>query len=324
MEPILVQLKYGPWRAAAVRAWKRHRGGAPHQRPASSVQRTRTLMKVLAETAKEVSKEKVPRAWPRHAGRIVGRHSGGVHVLRHVGVLFPAEDAGMSFRGRHDSADSESEEEPEEGAEAETHWRLPKTKEERDAASVKLQRFVDGWDEIRGAFATAPTTCQEWHDQVVQGLGKLKELPFSVPRLPRPAAGAAKDKYTTMWTFRGCMLLRMHQAGRRKLAVGDIPLRKFCRMNPDENRNLLRIVDANRRTICTTKDLLQHCGPSSVQRPELLSAELCLASDRGLDSVDLDQANLKLWREAKQELKDRDGLSPHIASIAKAVRKRCG
>ena len=318
MEPLVIQLKYGPWRGSAMRRWKRRRGGASHRRPASSVKRAQTLMKVLSETAKEVSKEKVPRAWPRNAGRSVSHHSGGVIVLRNLGVLIADESAGMSFRA--DGTDSESEE-PEEGAEAETQWRLPRTKEECEAAIVKLQRFIEGWDEIRGEFATAPTTCQEWYDQVVRGLGKLKALRASVPRLPRPAAGAAKDKYTTLWTFRGCMLLRMHQAGRFKLAVRDIPLRAFCRMNPDENENLLRIVNSNRKSIRTTSDLLRHCGSRSAQRPELLSAELCLAGDRGLDSIDLDQADLKLWRDAKQELKDKDGMSPHIACIAKEVRK---
>ena len=143
----------------------------------------------------------------------------------------------------------------------------------------------------------------------------------SVPRLPRPAARATKEKYTTLWTFRGCMLLRMHQAGRRKLAVGDIPLRTFCRMNPDENENLLRIVNANRRKIVTTRDLLQHCGVSGVQRPEYLSAELCLAGDRGLDSLDHREADMKLWRAEWQAVKAKDGLSPHIACVAKAVRK---
>ena len=117
-------------------------------------------------------------------------------------------------------------------------------------------------------------------------------------------------------------MLRMQQAGRRKLAVADIPLRSFCRMNPDENENLIRIADAHRQTIRTTSDLLQHCGASSDQRPELLSAELCLAGDRGLDTIDLAEADLKLWRDVKQEFKNEDGLSPHIACIAKAVRKR--
>ena len=92
----------------------------------------------------------------------------------------------MSFRGGADGADSEPEEEQEEGAGAETQWRLPKTKEERDGASDKLQRFLEGWDSIQGAFAMAPTTCQEWSDQVARGLERLKAL---VPCLPRPASG---------------------------------------------------------------------------------------------------------------------------------------
>ena len=93
-------------------------------------------------------------------------------------------------------------------------------------------------------------------------------------------------------------------------------------MNPDENENLLRIVNANRRKIYTTSDLLQHCGVSGVRRPEILSAELCLAGDRGLDSIDFEQADLKLWRAEWQMIKAKEGLSPHIACVAKAVQRR--
>ena len=321
MEPLLVQLKYGPWPEAAVQAWKRRRGGVSHQRPASSLQRAQVLLKVLTETAKKVSKDKVPRAWARHVGRSTCHHSGGVNVLRHMGVLITDESAEMSFRA--DGANSDSEEEAEAEAEAETQqWRLHQTTEERDEAVIKLQRFIEGWDAIRGAFTTAPATCQEWCDQVAQGLEGLRTLSNSVPRLPRPSVGDKKEKYTTLWTFRGCMMLRMRQAGRQKLKVGAIPLRAFCRMNPDSNENLLRIVQANRRKIFTTSDLLQHCGVAGNRRPEYLSVELCLAGDRGLDSVDMKQADLKLWRAVWQTVKAKDGLSPHIACVAKAVRQR--
>ena len=43
-----------------------------------------------------------------------------------------------------------------------------------------------------------------------------------------------KAKYTTLWTFRGIMLLRMEQAGMKSLPLGRISVAKFVKMNPVE------------------------------------------------------------------------------------------
>ena len=320
IEPLVIQLKYGPWRAALLNAWADTQlpsSSALQQCPESSAHRAQTLLQVLTLAARHVSKEGVSKAWTRHAGRGVARHSGGAPVLRHLGVLI-ASSVGMSFSSQHKGEDSDSEDQEE------SLWRSPQTKEEMDIALGKLERFITGWDKVRGAFTTAPTTCEAWCENLHRGLASLKALASPVPRLPRPAScvQGEKDKYTTLWTFRACMLLRMHQEGVSKLRVGSIPLRTFCRMNPDENENILRIVNANRKSIITTQDLMRFCGVSGVRRPELLSAELCLVGDRALDSADLEHMDVKAWRCAKQRLKDRDGMSPHIAMIAKAVHKQ--
>ena len=148
----------------------------------------------------------------------------------------------------------------------------------------------------------------------------LHQMPGQVPRLPASVSGdvSEKAKYTSAWTFRGVMLLRMQQAGFKKLNVDNIALATFCRMNPDENENMLRVRDANRRTIHTTRELLQHCG---VQRPELLSMEMCLAGDQGLDKVDVEKEDVRQWKRAKHDLMKRHRMTPHIACIAKAVRQ---
>ena len=120
----------------------------------------------------------------------------------------------------------------------------------------------------------------------------LQKMPGQVPRLPSPDPGDSdqKARYTSLWTFRGVMLLRMQQAGVMRLKVDNIALEIFCRMNPDEGKHLFRLMQANRASIRTTRDLLQHCG---FQRPELLSMELCLANDRGLDRVDFENVDVE-------------------------------
>ena len=146
----------------------------------------------------------------------------------------------------------------------------------------------------------------------------LHKMPGQVPRLPAPRSGDVygKAKYTSAWTFRGVMVLRMQQAGVKKLRVDDIALQTFIRMNPDEGSHMLRVFNANRGTIHTTRDFLQHCG---VQRPELLSMEMCLASDRGLDKVDVETEDVRLWRQVEHGLRKRHRMCPHIACIAKRV-----
>ena len=99
LEPIGIQLKYGPWRANLIECWK----ASCVQRPASlSVeQRAASIFEVLVSVAKAVSKEGVPY-WSKHAGRGVSRHMGGQMVLlKHLGVLIRQcdESRGLSFQG---------------------------------------------------------------------------------------------------------------------------------------------------------------------------------------------------------------------------------
>ena len=59
--------------------------------------------------------------------------------------------------------------------------------------------------------------------QVQRATSIIKGLNYHVPRLPRPVSSGSKDKYTTIWTFRGIMLLRMEQAGMKSLPLGASP-----------------------------------------------------------------------------------------------------
>ena len=309
LEPIGIQLKYGPWRAKLIECWQASRVQRPA--PLSVKQRTQSIFQVLVKVAKAVSKEGVP-FWSQHAGRGVSRHSGGQMVLKSLGVLIRHESKGLSFQGAADESDDEEREL------SSAQWKIASSKQERDDAIDKLQRLIQAWDELSGTFKDAPTKCTEWSSKMTEATQLLHAMPGRVPRLPSSLSGDVKAKYTSAWTFRGVMLLRMQQAGFKKLNVDNIALATFCRMNPDENENMLRVRDANRSTIHTTRELLQHCG---VQRPELLSMEMCLAGDQGLDKVDVEKEDVRQWKRAKHDLMKRHRMTPHIACIAKAVRQ---
>ena len=146
--------------------------------------------------------------------------------------------------------------------------------------------------------------------------GPVPCLPVAGPCLRWPVAG---PDYTSVWTFRGVMLLRMQQEGVKKLKVDDIGLRTFCCMNPDEAEHMLQLIEEC--NIETVTDLVGWLHRHGVSRPELLSMELRLAGDPSLDELDVSHEYLNQWRQAKHDLRKRHRMCPHIARIAKAVRQ---
>ena len=117
LEPVILQLKYGPWRSAVVRAWKQHESNVqcPVFTERTLKQRVQVLHGVLVAAVKEVAQTGVSRLWSRNCGRNVGRHSGGVAVLKGLGVIVVAKPPqnGMRFHDRstegEDSDDSDQE-----------------------------------------------------------------------------------------------------------------------------------------------------------------------------------------------------------------------
>ena len=262
------------------------------------------------QTARAVSKKGAPY-WSMHAGRGVSRHAGGHMVLKHLGVLIQQPDAskGLSFMGAEEESDEEERDV------SSVQWKPAQSKKERDDAVGRLQRLIQAWDKLLSTFKDAPTKCTEWSHKMREATRLLQEMPGQVPRLPAPGADQ-KAKYTSMWTFRSVMLLRMRQAGVKKLKVDSIGLQPFLCMNPDECLHMQRVFQANRATIRTTQEFLQHC---SVRRPELLSMEMCLACDRGFDKVDMENIDVQRWKQVKDDLRKRHGMCPHISCIATRV-----
>ena len=85
-------------------------------------------------------------------------------------------------------------------------------------------------------------------------------------------------------------MLRMYHHIIRRLHVGEISLRAFCRMCSDQHDNLHRIYLAHKEVHCAS-DLLGLCH---VQHPELRSTVACLASDPGLEAVELELFDVKV------------------------------
>ena len=151
-------------------------------------------------------------------------------------------------------------------------------------------------------------------------MSTLKGLSFHVPRLPRPMSRGGADPYTTIWTFRGIMLLRMRQAGVKSLPIGSIGMDLFTAMNPDEKGHVEKLVKSlrNRGEKCTVPQLVALCGHP---RPELLSMVCCFAGDQSLDSVDIDSANVAAWTAKRKQLERQHGMTPHLAQVCKKMRR---
>ena len=128
----------------------------------------------------------------------------------------------------------------------------------------------------------------------------------------------SKEKYTTVWTFRGIMLLRMEQAGMKSLPLGRIDLSTFSAMNPDQKGNLETLIRANRDQVSSVQQLLALCDNP---RPELLSMVCCFAGDRCFDSIDVETIDVQAWATKRKQLERLHGMSPHVAEVCKKMRR---
>ena len=129
IEPLILQLKYGPWRSAVVQSWRQHRSSVqcPVFTKRTLQERARSLRTVLVAAVREVAKTGVSRFWPRNCGRSVGWHAGGTAVLRHLGVIVAARSAGhvMRFHDRSaGDADSDDADDDESKRAAVTAWKF--------------------------------------------------------------------------------------------------------------------------------------------------------------------------------------------------------
>ena len=126
-----------------------------------------------------------------------------------------------------------------------------------------------------------------------------------------------KAKYTTLWTFRGIMLLRMEQAGMKSLPLGRISVAKFVKMNPDQTGKLMKIITARADKVGAVQELVTLCGGPC---PELLSMVCCFAGDKCMDTVDIDTMDDEVWIETRKRLERQYGMPPHLSQVCKKMK----
>ena len=98
------------------------------------------------------------------------------------------------------------------------------------------------------AYLLSTCMCKYSNGEVQRATSTIRGLKFNVPRLPRARPSDSKEKYATVWTFRGIMLLRMEQVGMKSLPLGGISLDKFANMDPDQKGSLEKLIAGNRTT----------------------------------------------------------------------------
>ena len=174
---------------------------------------------------------------------------------------------------------------------------------------------------VRGIHHTLDALAYTSNGEVRTATSTIRRLKFNVPRLPRPVSSDSQEKYTTIWTMRGIMLLRMVQVGMKSLPVGNITLTQFADMNPDQKGHLKRLILNTRGThseVSSVKQLVKLCGNP---RPELLSMMCCFAGDRCWDSIDLDTIDVQAWARERERLRRLHGMQPHVAEVCKKMRR---
>ena len=100
LEPLMLQLKYGPWRSALAATWAQQSSlQSPMSRVPSVKKRAQALQTALVTAVQEISKSGVSRRWGQNCGRADGRHSGGAPVLRQLGACLASVGCGSGCEG---------------------------------------------------------------------------------------------------------------------------------------------------------------------------------------------------------------------------------
>ena len=174
------------------------------------------------------------------------------------------------------------------------------------------------------AYLLSTCMCKYSLGQVRTATSNIMRLKFTVPRLPRALPSDSKEKYTTVWTFRGIMLLRMEQVGMKYLPLGGITLDKFASMNPDQKGNLEKLIAVychpleKLRAVSSVQQLLALCNNP---RPELLSMTCCFAGDKCFDLIDIDTIDVQAWAMKRKQLERLHVMPPHVAQVCKKMRR---
>ena len=160
--------------------------------------------------------------------------------------------------------------------------------------------------------------CKYANGEAQRATSIIRGLKFNVPRLPRAGPSDSKEKYTTVWTFRGIMLLRMEQVGMKSLPLGGISLDKFASMNHDQKGRMNKLIAGNCTTVSSVQQLLALCNNP---RPELLSMICCFAGDKCFDLIDIDTIDVQAWARKRKQLERLHGMPPHVAQVCKKMRR---
>ena len=131
--------------------------------------------------------------------------------------------------------------------------------------------------------------------------------------------------YSTSWTIRGVLLLKMHIAKVLQLKAGALMPGQFVSMSPDKTKNLHTVslagIHGGLQKYKTIGDLMQDAG--CLRRPELLSMDFCFAGDPALALVDVEDENLDTskFRAAKTRLTKRYKMTPYIAEVIREAMR---
>ena len=237
-----VNLKYGPWRDALMRAWKKVVALWGFRR--SDV---RVRVRILTEALRLMCIDMVgvdTKPWSDSLGKNISHANGPLATLNRLGILTKHKKHVHSRRLQV--------------GEGNGRWLCSGV-----LAITRARAKVARWVRLAEAYrAKAPRTCEEW----VAEHGRANQI-FQAHRI------FENKSYMRNFVIRGVMLAAMVAAGVPELrGAEDIDARVFASSFPDQRSWISALVAANRNP--TLAEFAADLGYDG--RPELLSMFLCL------------------------------------------------
>ena len=152
-------------------------------------------------------------------------------------------------------------------------YKLVKPARARDLALGKLKKMAEAWAAVSLVLCPPPRSCNQWANMMGRSLQILRK--HKAPRL-NPCAGV----YLASWTLRLHLLVNLPKGPLQALKWGDLGMKAFSKMNPDQKQWIQRFSQHSK----TTASLRKALGPTCP--PQMLSCMLCIYSDKGLQRFD--------------------------------------
>ena len=247
---------------------------------------------VLVEACRAVARCKLEDAWVRNVGRKNMFHATLVMYAR--GQLGLLSKAAKAKPGANTIVFGKGK----------SMYRIAQLTPKLKKRLERLEVFGKAVEDLK-----PPRSVKEWRAAV----GHLESMAKRTPGL--------SGGYRKFWAIRCSLILRMRQAGISSLKLGDVTVRDFRGLFPDQKDLLTKLAGGRYMLHRKISDVFKDCsykGP-----PELFTMWACLIADRSVSRVSLDwlkdhKVNIaRAYKDLKRSFK----LTPHPGVLLEEVER---